>query len=230
MNIDLFEKYKSHIEKSINNAENEISKLSDELFNIEGMTGRKTKHFYNNLLEFENSNYLEIGCYKGSSTCSALYNNNANVTCIDNWHDFLLNELHNNVSSKPPINEFLQNIEKYKGNNNVLFFNEDCFTVDINKLNNFNIYLYDGDHSYASQYNALKYYIDKMEDIFIYLVDDWNDEPVRQGTYDAIRDLNLKNLWSHEIRLTDNNTHTPSEIAHKTWWNGIYICILQKNI
>jgi hypothetical protein len=228
MNIELFKKYKTHIEESFSKAENGLSKLIPELFNIEGMTGIKTKHFYNNLLEMDNSKYLEIGCYKGSSTCASLYNNNANVTCIDNWHDFLLNELHNRVDSKGPINEFLKNIEKYKGNNIVQFLNEDCFTVDTNKLQKFNIYLYDGNHSYESQYNALKYYINNMEDIFIFLVDDWNDEPVRRGTMDSIRDLNLENLWNYEIRLTWDNTHTPPEIAHKTWWNGLYICILQK--
>jgi hypothetical protein len=67
-----------------------------------------------------------------------------------------------------------------------------------------------------------------MEDLFIYIVDDWNDEPVRKGTFDAIRDLNLENVWNHEIRLTNNNKHTPPDIAESTWWNGVYICILKK--
>ena len=228
MSGSLIEKYINHLQKSISKAENHDSKLINELLYIEGMTGKKTKHFYNNLLELEGSRYLEIGCYKGSSTCSALYKNNAHFVCIDNWHDFLLNELHNKVNSKFPINEFLGNIEKYKGDNNIVFYNEDCFKIDVNKLGKFNIYLYDGDHSYESQYNALKYYINNMENVFILLVDDWNDEPVRSGTFDAIRDLNLKNVWNYEIRLTDNNKHTPPDIAHETWWNGLYICILQK--
>jgi hypothetical protein len=224
----LIEKYKNHLEKSIEKAEKNESKLIDEIFLIEGMTGIKTKHFYNNLLELDESRLLEIGCYKGSSSCSFLYKNKSNMVFMDNFHDFLLNELHNKVDSKEPIQEFLQNIYKYKGYNNIDFFNEDCFKININKLGIFNIYLYDGDHSYESQYNALKYYINNMDDVFIFIVDDWNDEPVRRGTFDAIRDLNLKNVWNHEIRLTYDNKHTPPDIAHQTWWNGVYICILQK--
>ena len=226
----LITKYTLHLQNSIEKAESGISKLINELYTIEGMTGKITKRFYNNLLELENVRYLEIGCYKGSSTCSAMYRNKANIVCIDNWHDFLLNEQHNRVSSSGPINEFLSNINKYKGDNNVTFYNEDCFKIDISKLGKFNVYLYDGDHSYESQYNALKYYMDSMDDIFVYIVDDWNDEPVRSGTFDAIRDLKLENVWNHTVRLTFNNTHTPPDIAHETWWNGCYMCILKKII
>ena len=228
MESELIQKYTAHLQRSIENAEKGKSKLIDELYNICGMTGKTTKRFYNNLLELEGSRYLEIGCYKGSSTCSALYKNKANLVCIDSWHDFLLNELHNKISSTTPINEFLSNIQKYKGENNITFYNEDCFKIDTGKLGKFNMYLYDGDHSYQSQYNALKYFIHTMDDIFIYVVDDWNDEPVRSGTFDAIRDLKLENVWSHTIRLTFNNTHTPADIAHETWWNGCYMCILKK--
>jgi hypothetical protein len=67
-----------------------------------------------------------------------------------------------------------------------------------------------------------------MDDVFIFVVDDWNEEPVRTGTFDAIRDLNLKILWSKEIRLTNNNKHTPPEEAHATWWNGMYVAVLSK--
>jgi hypothetical protein len=228
MESELINKYTTHLQKSIENAENGKSKLINELYNIDGMTGKITKRFYNNLLELDDARYLEIGCYKGSSTCSSLYKNKATIVCIDNWHDFMLNELHNGISSTSPINEFLTNIQKYKGENNLVFYNEDCFKIDINKLGKFNIYLYDGDHSYASQYTALKYYIDTMDDIFIFVVDDWNDEPVRNGTFDAIRDLKLQNIWSHTIRLTFDNRHTAPDIAHETWWNGCYICILKK--
>lgn len=39
------------------------------------MTGYKTRHFYNNLLSINNIRYLEIGYWKGSSTCAAVYQN-----------------------------------------------------------------------------------------------------------------------------------------------------------
>ena len=80
------------------NAENEISKVTPELLNMEGMTGKKTRHFYNNLMNKEDSRYLEIGTWKGSSVCSAMCGNKAKVVCIDNWSEF-----------GGPKNEFLQN-------------------------------------------------------------------------------------------------------------------------
>ena len=40
--------------------------------------------------------------------------------------------------------------------------------------------------------------------------------------------LNLKILYEKEIRLTWDDTHTPFDIARNSWWNGIYITILQK--
>lgn len=222
------ENMQSHLIQCIHNANDCKSGLPDEIFSIEGMTGIKTRHFYNNILKLENANLLEIGCYKGSSTCSFMDGNNASITCIDNWHDFILNELHNNVDKNGPIQEFISNTNQYKGRNRFTFYNEDCFSIDTTKLEKYNIYLYDGDHTYESQYKALTYYINNMEDVFIFIVDDWNWEPVRRGTMDAIRDLKLKNIWSHEIRLTNDDTHTPEDIARNSWWNGCYICILTK--
>ena len=228
MSNELVQKYRSHLLNCFDNAENFQSKLIPEIFALHGMTGVNTKHFYNNLLELDDARYLEIGCYMGSSTCAAMYGNHAKFTCIDNWHDFILNELHNGVDKMGPIQVFIDNVNTYMGENRLQFFNEDCFTIDTNKLIKYNIYLFDGDHSYEAQYKALTYYIDNMDDTFILLVDDWNWEDVRKGTFDAIRDLNLKIEWKKEIRLTQDNSHTPPDIAHATWWNGIYVCILTK--
>jgi len=48
----------------------------------------KNTSFYNNLLNTDNAKYLEIGTLKGSSVCSTMYNNNANIVCIDNFSKF----------------------------------------------------------------------------------------------------------------------------------------------
>ena len=54
------EQYKNLIEKSFENAENEISKINEDILKLEGMTGKKTRHIYNNLLNFDDARYLEI--------------------------------------------------------------------------------------------------------------------------------------------------------------------------
>jgi hypothetical protein len=209
--------YKTLIKKAFENAENNISKITNDIINIEGMSGTMTRHFYNNLLDIEDARYLEIGTWKGSSVCSAMFKNKAKVVCIDNWSEF-----------GGPKSEFLVNFEKFKGENEATFIENDCYKVDVSLLPKFNIYMYDGNHTNESHYKALLHYYNCLDDIFIFIVDDWNWKDVRDGTNNAIQKLNLKVLYEKEIRLTWDNSHTPHKQARDTWWNGIYVVILQK--
>lgn len=208
-------------ENSFINAEKGKSKLPLEVLALSGMTGAKTKHFYNNLLQLaDDPRYLEIGTWRGSSTCAALYGNKAKITCIDNFSQF---NREGDVKA-----DFTANVAKYVGDEKLVFYDEDCFKIDISKLGRYNIYLYDGGHTYEDQYNALTYYEPVLDDVFIYIADDWNLSRVRQGTVDAIANLRLKVLWSKEIVLTKNDKHTPKALAETGWWNGIGIFVLQK--
>jgi hypothetical protein len=175
------ETYKTLVETAFQNAENNVSKITNDIINMEGMSGTKTRHFYNNLLNTENARYLEIGTWKGSSVCSAMCGNKAKVICIDNWSEF-----------GGPKSEFLVNFEKFKGDNDATFIENDCYKIDVSLLPKFNIYMYDGCHLKESHYKALVHYYNCLDDIFIYIVDDWNWKYVRDGTFDAIKDLNLK--------------------------------------
>jgi hypothetical protein len=213
-----FNNYKEHIENAFNNAENNISKITQDILNIDGMSGIKTRHFYNNLLNIEDARYLEIGTWKGSSVCSAMYGNNAKVICIDNWSEFGC-----------PKDEFLINFNNFKGNNDASFIEKDCFTVDISTLPKFNIYMYDGNHTNESHYKSLEHFYNCLDDTFIFIVDDWNCIRVREGTMKAINNLKLTILYEKFIRLTNDNTHTPVDLAKISWWNGIYVAILTKN-
>jgi hypothetical protein len=201
--------YKEHIEKAFFNAENNISKINDEIIHMDGMCGTKTRHFYNNLLNMQDARYLEIGTWKGSSVCSAMCGNSAKVVCIDNWSEF-----------GGPKGEFLSNFNKFKGENDANFIEINSFNIDVLTLPKFNIYMYDGDHSYNSHYKALTYFINCLDDIFIFIVDDWNWVDVRNATYESIKDLNLKVLYEKDIR-TEN-------VDKNGWWNGVYVAILQK--
>ena len=88
--------------------------------------------------------------------------------------------------------------------------------------------MYDGNHTYDSQYRALSYYYECLDDIFIYIVDDWNWNTARDGTIHSIKKLNLKVLYERSIRLTWDESHTPQPEARNTWHNGIYVAVLQK--
>lgn len=212
------ETYKNLIDTAFQNAENNISKITQEIIGMEGMTGRKTRHFYNNLLNTEDARYLEIGTWKGSSVCSAMCGNKAKVICIDNWSEF-----------GGPKTEFLTNFEKYKGDNDASFIENDCYKVDISAFPKFNIYMYDGNHTHENHYKALMHYYECLDDIFIFIVDDWNWKEVRDGTTESIQKLNLKILYQKELRTTNNDTHpiwgSPEQVE---WHNGIFVAILQK--
>ena len=211
------ETYKTLLELSFQNAENHISKITNDIINMEGMSGTKTRHFYNNLLNTEDARYLEIGTWKGSSVCSAMWGNKAKVVCIDNWSEF-----------GGPKSELLVNFEKFKGKNEATFIENDCYKVDISILPKFNIYMYDGNHTNESHYNALLHYYNCLDDIFIFIVDDWNWKDVRDGTINSIQKLNLKVLYEKEVRMTWDNSITPEPELSNNWWNGIYVAILQK--
>lgn len=207
-----------HLKRCFENAQLDISKCSPDILKIYGMSGRRTRHFYNNLLTMPDSRYLEIGTWTGSSVCSAMFQNKADVICIDNWAEF-----------GGPKQKFLNNFNKFKGINRAVFIEQNCFTVDVKTLPKFNIYLYDGCHKEESHYKALTHYIDSMDDMFIFVVDDWNWKFVRDGTQKAISDLNLKILYEIDHRTTDNDTHPLPDCPKKALWhNGIYAAVLMK--
>jgi hypothetical protein len=223
--MNTIEKLILHLEKCVDLAEKKVSKLDDYVkFSDSAMTGEKTRHFYNNLLSYEDSRYLEIGTGGGSSVCSAMYKNNANVLGIDDF-----SESHSYANS---LHELNNNVEKYKGDNLFKFINLNCFKINICEIGKFNIFLYDGDHSYDSHYKALKYFYDCLDDFFIFIVDDYNWRDPRVATINSISELQLEILWKKEIFTTENlvdKIFLPGDIIGKTWWNGIGIFLLKKN-
>jgi hypothetical protein len=227
--------YKEIVIRAFQNADRNLSKITEEsgILDIPGMSGKKTRHLYNNILNMGDARYLEIGTWKGSTVCSAMYENNATVICIDNWSEFsqpdfsffntgtILDLPFGNVKG-----DFLRNFYRYKGVNNANFIESDCYTLDTSILSKFNIYLYDGNHTEENHYKALVHYINNLDDIFIFIVDDWNWDDVRNGTRESFEKLNLTILYEQEIRLTNNNTPSYDQ---ETWWNGVYVAVLKKN-
>ncbi len=212
--MDLIE----HITTSFEKAEREESKLTEELLAIPGMSGRKTRHLYNNLLNCPDARYLEVGSWRGSTACAAMFKNKAIVTCIDNWSEF-----------GGPKDDFIANFARFSGENQTNFIESNCFSVNVSNLPKYNIYLYDGEHSYESHYNALIHFIDCMDDTFIFIVDDWNWKRVRDGTMNSIHALNLSVLYEKEIRTTNNDEHPEDGGKPWPWHNGVYVALLKKN-
>lgn len=205
----------NHVKASLEAAEYNFSKLSKEVLNLPGDSGVKTRHFLNNLVQMRGAKYLEIGPGGGSLTSSAMYNNNSKIFCIDNW-------------SGCSKEHFVENYKKFKGNNYTKLIEQSYQSVDISKLSKFNILLYDASLEFNEIYGTLPHFINSMENVFVYIVDDINWRYIQHAAKKSIEDLNLTILYEKEILLTNDDTHTPMEIARNTWWNGLYVVVLKK--
>jgi hypothetical protein len=205
----------AHVLSSIENAESNISKLPPEVFAIEGMSSRKVRVFLNSLCAIPNTSYLEVGVWKGSTFISSLYGNQNTVTsaiAIDDWSEF-----------GGPEKEFRRNCENYLTNVNYHFYSQNAFTVNKSKIFNkpVTLYFYDGEHSMQNQERAFTYFNEVFDDVFIAVVDDWNWDCVKQGTFSAFNKLGYKVLFEKQIM---------SSYAHRDsqWWNGIYVAVISK--
>lgn len=207
----------SHIDTSIANAINNKSKLNDDILNLTGFSGRKTRHLYNNLCDIENINYLEIGTYLGSTLISSAYGNKLSAIGVDNWSEF-----------DGPKEKCIDNIKKYIDEYKLIeknFF--ELNTSDI-AANSIDIYLYDGSHTYDSQFAAITHCEKFLKEISLILIDDFRDDGnwagVIKGTYDGLQHSTLNIEYQHIIRSKQE------ENGHNDFWNGCGIFLCSKDI
>ncbi len=135
----------AHVQTSIANGQQMISKLNQEALAIDGMSSPKVRHFLNNLCSLPEANYLEIGCWKGSTLVASLFGNQSSISsavAIDNWSDF-----------GGPKEEFDSNCQIFLSSYPCKFYEEDCFQIAPCSLcnNPINIYFYDVDHTSLAQ-------------------------------------------------------------------------------
>jgi hypothetical protein len=209
--------YEDHVKNALHNADNMVTKISPDILRLNGMSGYKTRVFYNNLASAWGVRYLEVGSWKGSSACSAMFGNSIDITTIDNWSQF-----------NGPQTEFQNNVDTFRGNNRVTTLNKDSFEVSMDELPyKYNVYLYDGDHTNEAHEKALTHFIDAMDDTFIFVVDDWMFKGVRESTYDAIKKLNLKVEYYEERRKMLHSEDDNGPDGTRRWWamedNGLEI-------
>ena len=177
------------------------------------MSSPKIRHLLNTLCSLPHTRYLEIGTFRGSTFIPALYNNQSTIDYavgIDNWSEF-----------GGPRHDFEKHLNQFLPTSSYSYeiYCQDCFAVDPALFIKapINIYFYDGNHSAFSQEMAFVHYNDVLDDVFIALVDDWNEESARQGTLSSFTKLNYEILF--EVYLPGPYT---------LWWNGLYIAVIRK--
>ena len=193
-------------------------KASSEVLSMRGMSGKRYRRFINNLMEvIPGPRYLEIGVWQGSTLCSAMFANEITATCVDNWSEF-----------KGPFDKFLANLAKFKGKSRVTFIEQDYRELDFHHLGLFNVFLFDGPHTYEDQFGALMMADPALEPCFVLIVDDWNWEPARRGTMDAIRKREYRIDYAIEVRTSRDNSQPELRGENSDWHNGYFIAALRK--
>lgn len=208
------------IKSAIEMAKNHQSKMDQVAWSVPALSSLKIRHLMNNLGAIS-TKYLECGVHKGGLFCSTIRNNHnlESVTANDNFASDTTNDdkaepqFRANVRQCVPIDRFLHVDVRIC----------DTFDLDPNTIigKPVDLYLFDGDHSYESQRNAMTHFLPAMADEFIVCVDDYDWKDVLLGTQDGIRrDANVEILFQQEFQGNDHD--------NDGWWNGFYIALLKK--
>ena len=210
------------------------TKIPDWIKFMSGMSGKKYRYFINNFISLiADPRYLEIGCWAGSTACSALYGNEVKVLCIDNWSEFVDPKTINpSLNVKNPKKEFEINTKKVISEKiDFKFIESDFRKINYNEVGKFNIYFFDGPHEIKDQYDGIAIVQPSLDDIFILIIDDWNTPHIRQGTLEVINDLNIKIISKIEIMTTQDNTMPKFfQCQFSDWHNGYLIAVCQKQV
>ena len=136
---------------------------------------------------------------------------------FDNWSEF-----------DGPVDKFLTNLAKYKGKSRVTFIEKDYHQLDFHHLGLFNVFLFDGPHTYEDQFDAVMMADPALEPCFVLIVDDWNWESARRGTMDAIRKRGYRIDHMIEVRTSRDDTLPELRGEKSDWHNGYFIAALRK--
>jgi len=240
MSTKTIQRYHRMAEHSIQLAMIGQSKLTSFHLGVEGMSSMKGRHMLNNLLGLKvwrdhaavRTRYLEVGSWRGSTLCAATFSNDVEAVAIENFAQF--NDLSFGRDRRPIRESLMSNLQISRAFSKPQFdvsvIDRDCFTVDARQLGTpFDVYLYDGEHTYDAQYKAFTHFAPALADTFIAVVDDYRNLPedgVHQATQQAFKDLGWK--VEKEWFLWDACDGTDMGRQKDGWWNGVYVAVVSK--
>ncbi|MHB8381151.1 MAG: class I SAM-dependent methyltransferase [Candidatus Binataceae bacterium] len=194
------------LEKSRNPATRDLSEV---LSRVPGMATENKLKLLNLAVASldDNEVYVEVGCYKGASLVGAATGNpDARIYACDNFSQF--------DGGSEALEAVLQ---QFTRPGQVEFHDLDFrefMTRAPWRPARIGAYFYDGGHSFADQYDGIRYALPEFADDAIVIIDDTNKRAARSA--DA---LIARQVPGFELIL---NLRTPKN-HHPTWWNGIQI-------
>lgn len=198
-------------------AESGVPKIRN---NIPGLTSSRVKTLLNSLAKFTGS-YLEVGSYLGATACAVLQNNSLNAYFVDNWVQEIQPQRDDIKLPASSKEQFIKNVDQFKGNSQVTLFDCDLFEVPVHMMNNsIQLFFYDGPHDEKTTAEAVQYYWSCLQKEAIIVFDDANWEGVVAGANKGIEAMNGTIVYK---KLMLNSEENPNE-----WWNGLYVVVVRK--
>ena len=228
------EQIKSHLVDSLKMACESKSKLDDRsmmasaILNCYGMSGFRTRHFVNNLANVPGLKYAEVGTYLGSTLFSALYRNEITAVMCDNWSQF-----------NGPREQFVENLNMYavaaqsRVKQSIHMYEQDFEALELNEhWSGIDFYNFDGPHDEESQYKGIAKVFPALNERFLLFVDDWFWPPPRNGTLNALSDLNVEIICKVEANVEEEQLasegHFSNRFEKSEWHNGIAVFACRK--
>ncbi len=212
--------YTQHLNVSVAKAILGQGKLPESILQLEGMSSWSNRFLLNNLCSIP-GRYLEIGSWRGSTFISALYENKLiHGTSIDNHQEFVdHNEFRTDETMlRKNCEENLTHEEKYT------LITADCWSKPLPPGDLYDIYLYDGFHSYEDQYKAITEYYDNLQPIFYYVCDDYSLRDVEKATQQAFKDMEIEVITEHKMY----GSQDIDKCMTTGFWNGYYVALCVK--
>lgn len=186
---------------------------------VPGLSSPRVQTLLNSIAKGMDS-YLEVGSYLGASLCAVLKDNMIDALAIDNWQD----QIQPANGTEMPANvfdDFVKNVERYRGNNRVEAMNTDLFAVDTSTMpNSVSMFFYDGPHDRETTKQAVMHYWNTFKEEVVLVFDDANWDGVVDGVQEGINACD--GLVTYEKLMLND------EEDLSAWWNGLYILVVRK--
>ena len=207
-------------------AEQDKSNLTEFERDLYGNSGRKVKHAINNVCNIkENSVYLELGIYRGSTLISALYDTKVSTAyAVDDYtidqkegHPYRESGWNNvrNAFSELTTTHRLSNLLK------PTIIESTADKVDVKKLvKKLDIIHYDLDEHHTNLESTMRHYIPILDKFTILLISNWNSKGVR----DAWKRLGQTPGLDIELVVEKQSSNT-GDTAN--WYNGFSISVIE---
>ena len=214
--------YAEHVKDSVLAAMNFDGVLND----IVGLTSEKVKFLLNKIASMNDARYLEIGSFQGATLCSALQGNNISAIAVDDWSNEKIKPLREvdgwESEEELPKDVFLKNVNDYIGESNITIMNGKMEELEVNTFPfKPNIIFYDGPHEYHDQYHIFEKLDDMIDDVFIWITDDYNWRQVDEAVTRAYKDMKYDVIYEKKIYTTGEDP--------KDFWNGLRISVIRKH-